>query len=623
MPIIRNPQQTQQNPNPFGVAGTYIIDSVVNYTSGFTIQANVTIIFIAEGMITCEGTTNGIIIKGNNTRLIAPISQIFGAKVKVEGYWTVDRTYPQWFCNLGYRYSEGGSAGSEYADSTTDWSEAINKAITMKGTGEVMIPRGHYFIQKPIQVNFGITLMGECGRISSPEGSNIHAYGTCIEAGGNYIDISTDNSTTAPMVYVNKNGNNWMFNYPTPVTKIWNLELRGLRKAIPNTNIILCYMTGIMSYGACVIDTIMFNNLSSGIHFFDGLYSDARQVYNCVFGYNNSYTYKTGCYAIDCECLGDAVTIKNNHMAGPNVVGALRLRLCGGGTISSNILNGDVLIKSCKNVVYECNHMEYNAQLNITTSNVAVRRNFFEKREKCCVVIEGNDFLDESIVDLEGNAYNCYEYSSRMGGEYGAYNIANVSQTDVKIDKHSIVNIKDEYRYWGSKGTMAKMYTFGIQIENLNGNSAAFNDNSHIYSKLSCIQLGKIVPRTFELSGSIPQIIQASTNRGIEWLCASGRYRYDSVIINEIAQQSPSNYTFDLEHRTFPADQDLLEESGGVLFQFSGSSQNTRNVKVQMNRCRIVNGTCVERKQITLYVCGAAFLYDNGITISGYKWVDV
>lgn len=619
MPIIRNPQQTQQNPNPFGVAGTYIIDSVVNYTSDFTIQANVTIIFIAEGMITCEGTTNGIIIKGNNTRLIAPISQIFGAKVKVEGYWTVDRTYPQWFCNLGYRYSEGGSDGSEYADSTTDWSEAINKAITMKGTGEVMIPRGHYLIQKPIQVNFGITLLGECGRISSPEGAGtgregIHAYGTCIEASD-----TDDTPFTTPMVYVNEYNGDWKFNHPRPVTKIMNLEFRSSRISHD------CSLTGILSYGACVIDTVIFNCLSCGIHFADGLYSDARQVYNCVFGYDSSSSYHTDCYAIDCECLGDAVTIMNNHMAGPNVVGALRLRLCGGGTISSNILNGDVLIKSCKNVVYECNHMEYNAQLQITTSNVAVRRNFFEKRERCCVVIEGNENFDESIVDLEGNAYNCYEYSSRMGGEYGAYNIANVSQTDVKIDQHSIVNIKDEYRYWGSKGTMAKMYTFGIQIENLNGNSAAFNDNSHIYSKLCYIQLGKIVPPVLSLPGSLPRINSASTNRGIEWLCANGQYRYDAILINDATQQLPENNTFDLVTSIFPENGNLVPNTttGGVLLHFEEFSNKSRNVKVQLIRSFWENGTFLGRKRVTLYVCGAAFLYDNGITISGYKWVDV
>lgn len=608
--------------NTFAISGTtYIIEGtiVINGGSTYNIAKNVTIIF-RGGLITGNGK-----IVGNNTRLIAPITQIFGENIEVKGDWTIDRSYPQWFSNLGFRYPESANTNSEYANPNDNWAPAINNAIKMKGTGEVMIPRGLYYISSPINVNFGITLIGECGRISSPKNdttNSIHAYGTCIKGKIDYgtdnnsdndANIGTNNDANSSLIFVNKNdnGNEWQFNHPIPITKIQNLELRSSGVTVTG----LYYPTGITSYGACVIDTVVFNILSCGIHFADGLYSDARQVRNCVFGYDESEKYSPNSYAIDCECLGDAVTIQNNHVGNTTKVGALRLRMCGGGFISSNIFNADVRIVSCRSIVYECNHMENGAQLQIVVSNVAVRRNFFEKRISPNIDIQGNDYYDESIVDMEGNAYTCYEYSGRVESDTSGLTLSNLSPFDINIDQHSIVNIKDEYRYWGSRDNMLKMYTFGIQIGGNGWSSESFNNNSHLYSKLCHIIQGKVVSGNITISGTVPQLIAYAINSNIEWLRPSGIYRYETIIVNGNSRQA--NTTFDL------TDSRLGTGGHGVLLILDTGSNYLRNVKIIITRKCISGDENGETHRITLYTCGAKYLYDNGITISGYKWVDV
>ena len=64
-------------------------DVVIN--RHITLAHNTTLIF-AGGKISGTGT-----LTGDNTRLIAPITQIFGEDITVDGIWVMDRAYPQWF----------------------------------------------------------------------------------------------------------------------------------------------------------------------------------------------------------------------------------------------------------------------------------------------------------------------------------------------------------------------------------------------------------------------------------------------------------------------------------------------------------------------------------------------
>ena len=137
-----NPESTISN-------STYVVTSIHVINSSVLLASNITLIFMG-GIITGNGD-----LKGNNTSLIAPISQIFGLELNVIGSWIMDRAYPQWF--------------GAVADSLEDCSDAINKAITMKGTGQVFIPRGKYIIKKILHVKYGIQLVGESGMENKTE----------------------------------------------------------------------------------------------------------------------------------------------------------------------------------------------------------------------------------------------------------------------------------------------------------------------------------------------------------------------------------------------------------------------------------------------------------------------
>ena len=160
-------------------------DVVIN--RHITLAHNTTLIF-AGGKISGTGT-----LTGDNTRLIAPITQIFGEDITVDGIWVMDRAYPQWFgarndisnnefwhlrvaCEAAKSTEENPLAPEAEKDKIekardtalknlkagqVDSSDAINKAMKLKHAGEVFLPKGEYAICKTLKVPYGIVLRGE------------------------------------------------------------------------------------------------------------------------------------------------------------------------------------------------------------------------------------------------------------------------------------------------------------------------------------------------------------------------------------------------------------------------------------------------------------------------------
>ena len=164
-------------------------DSDVVINGHITLAHNTTLIF-AGGKISGTGT-----LTGDNTRLIAPITQIFGEDITVDGIWEMDRAYPQWFgarndisnnefwhlrvaCEAAKSTKENPLAPAAEKDNIekardaalknlkawkVDSSDAINKAMKLKHAGEVFLPKGNYAICKTLKVPYGIVLRGELG----------------------------------------------------------------------------------------------------------------------------------------------------------------------------------------------------------------------------------------------------------------------------------------------------------------------------------------------------------------------------------------------------------------------------------------------------------------------------
>lgn len=100
-------------------------------------------------------------------------SQIYKEEITPAGTWDIDVAYPHWF---GMKTITEIMAQNNLSkptideDNTTsmsfdiyDSSNAINRAIRMKGKGKVFIPKGRYIVTHTIFMSVGIQLCGEGG----------------------------------------------------------------------------------------------------------------------------------------------------------------------------------------------------------------------------------------------------------------------------------------------------------------------------------------------------------------------------------------------------------------------------------------------------------------------------
>jgi len=623
MPLYKYPQQSYSSANPFANAGTYIIDGEVVINQNFTIHSDVTLIFIGDGKISSQNVRT---IVGDRTRLIAPISQIFSGTIKVEGNWAIDKSYPQWFSNERYDYdfTESNSLAS-----SIDWAPSINKAINMKKTGEVFLARGRYFIKTPIELRFAINLIGERGRSSEerPTADIANTNGTIIEA-------TSANFSGNCLIQVNKNNddtnNDWQVPYPASITRITNLTLWNNLSYHKNG------LFGIISYGSCIVDSCQFDNLCCGIKFLNQFYSDRKQIYNSSFTFNRVTAEdvlgdKT--YAIDCPCLGDGVLLRNNHVLNSKFVGALRLTSCGGGVISSNVFNSDVLLESCKGIVYEANHMEDGAQLMIWKSNAIVRSNFIEKRENPSVVVYSEQGHN-CIVNLENNQFICYEYFPRESNETqvnGRNRIRQQCAYDIAVDENSSISIKNQLRFPLVKNLgYYGMFAMGIQIAKYPAVNdswqplADFNNISYKLSKESLIDNYRVRYPNLLSVGTIskPGIHANGPNANGQWLYDSGYYEYSISYTNDSGTtitETTSRVQLIYNDGT-PSKVNNVNRCG-YLFSVGNT---VRETTVSITRHRFTSSTQSTPTQVhtvLLHICGASVLYDNGITINGYRWI--
>lgn len=150
-------------------------------------------------------------IRGNGNlhglfaRIDAPIVQIFCDDITVDGDWSVDRAYPQWFATID---TNKGNMPADY-----DWAKPINKAIDFKRTGEVFLPRGLYTICSTIFVKDGICLMGTGNRpdgLLDNEGNrdnaNIGTQNYCTVIQAVYEEKQKEDNA---VLEINEEGSEW------------------------------------------------------------------------------------------------------------------------------------------------------------------------------------------------------------------------------------------------------------------------------------------------------------------------------------------------------------------------------------------------------------------------------
>jgi len=389
----------------------------------------------------------------------APVRQVFSGNPKFEGKWLMPVAHPEWFCPA----------------ICDDWSEPINKAIEMKESGIVLLPKGFLKVKQTIWVNAGIQLIGNGnnrnnssiakGDVNLNERSgttllpprkysddsgfilgcmvcvNINSeirnaankkslkFETIQSAKGQVSVLKTLPSGNTQLVSVDV----WENNHPLPGTMIKYINF-------DNTSSYIKELRGIFVAGGASFEYLNFRNLTQAIAW-NYYYCDSKSVQHCSASYDLTlrnkkparipklkiYTKANGepeeydqPYAFDLGNLGDALCFCYNHISA-DCINGVKLRDCGGGVMDGNIINADVRLETCKGLSFSNNHLEEGAQLRIIQSAVNVSGNYMHKGSRPNILISSGVNNQGSVVNLADNVIiyvQCYEYPSFKDFEY-------------------------------------------------------------------------------------------------------------------------------------------------------------------------------------------------------------
>lgn len=629
---------------------------------------------------------------GDFAQIEAPLVEIFGSKVKVEGDWLNDRVYPQWFGAVAYK-----SCGEASAASSVCSADAIERAVRMAVYGEVFIPRGYYRIARTIKLPFGVNIRGASSVEWNYDG--VTKYGTVLVSAFDYEGLKSrlqgvdDNCESCKennyLIEINvqwvvivenpeDDVEKWKkiivprseIEYTTRETSIKNLRLRNsslpLLKDIGREQAYLMY--GILSGASLNMDGVTFQHFGQALRFTDN-YIDNKCVVNCTMSeywdaymLNQDEAHKP--YAFNMGFLGDALMFAHNGVSG-FVNKGLLVNNCGGAMICDNIITAESKIRQSKAVDFSSNHLERGTILKIEDSEVTMRSNYFWLGQEPVVQISG---ADGSVVSMDGDAFRFYDsafYMSQSDFEKtkddngAAYRI----NADIALDRQSKLNLSNVYRYWGGEG-FSSMLTCGVHVcEWMDDGSFGevldvFKRFSYALSRNCQISTGFKANMHFEESGlmDVPDPRpHGMLNAGVAWVLMYdtgetdnegnkkyekdvGTYTYECQLLLDSKRGIGWTYDDKQTMRNLPIwNGDGFVDEVTVRDEFSVSyiddkQEKTRSVVkgvlialpcvygvVRIKRMKSTGADC---RYVDVPVCGAKFLYDNGVSVCGFPWQD-
>lgn len=601
----------------------------------------------STGWIEGDGTLNG-----NFTHINAPMKQVFYNGLDVGGNWSNGRIYPQWFGAVAYDCE--APSNPEYS------SDAIMKSAKMAGTGEVFISRGFYILDKPIDLDCGVTISGEPGLYKNDK------FGTILIADLNYSqigwEITEDKSSEGikKEPEYDKNGdcttvkqplNNYLFRinidpnkvglkieYPPMCTSIRNLRIKN--KTYPDRDndtkvcidpfdkLLSCVLTG----DSTAFDNVIFDDFGQAVRYVDQ-YLDNKRVTNCTFYCNPpGYTGTMKFYAFDLGFLGDGVLFEHNAIHEGIYNKGLRLSHNGGASVNANIINADVLIHNCRGVDFSENHIEERHTIRVNSSQASLRNNFIWIGNSPSVMVYADDYQNKSIVTMSGNVFRFIDTIFYTKIEEGVISIrddmpsneAFECAAEVAVDEFSALDISNCFRYWGGRGFGGTQVS-GIHISKMEGVDAfmpfdEFNNFSYSLSQRSTISGGFEIDGRFSVD-SVPasQISPiAMLNENVLWRGGNGEYSYTAQVL-------------------FDAPREIGLDAVDISFWEASGSKVNVNVEVNQKGVLINLGKSSGRyllrlvrmrsddltfKYVDIPICGTTYLYDNGLSVNGFKWTD-
>ena len=621
---------------------------------------------------------------GDFAQIEAPLVEIFGSKVKVEGDWLNDRVYPQWFGAVAYK-----SCGEASAASSVCSADAIERAVRMAVYGEVFIPRGYYRIARTIKLPFGVNIRGassleweyEVIDNPKPDGSigkkKITKYGTVLVSAFDYEGLKSrlqevdDNCESCKennyLIEINVQ---WVeikdemlnkkiivprseIEYTTRETSIKNLRLRNsslpLLKDIGREQAYLMY--GILSGASLNMDGVTFQHFGQALRFTDN-YIDNKCVVNCTMSeywdaymLNQDEAHKP--YAFNMGFLGDALMFVHNGVSGYANKGLL-VNNCGGAMICDNIITAESKIRQSKAVDFSSNHLERGTILKIEDSEVTMRSNYFWLGQEPVVQISG---ADGSVVSMDGDAFRFYDSAFYMSqsdfekteAENGAiYKI----KADIALDKQSKLSLSNVYRYWTGEG-FSSMLTCGVHVcVRLDDGSFGevldvFKRFSYALSKNCQISTGFKANMHFEEGGlmDVPDPRPyGMLNAGVAWVGDTDVYNYEcQLIIDRVRSIGWTADGYGMQKLQIWNGESFVDNvmvNDEIKVDYTDEDDNQIKTRDVVKGVLLVippiygiiritrRGAGGSLEYVDVPVCGAKFLYDNGVSVCGFPWQD-
>lgn len=612
---------------------------------------------------------------GDFAQIEAPLVEIFGSKVKVEGDWLNDRVYPQWFGAVAYK-----SCGEASAASSVCSADAIERAVRMAVYGEVFIPRGYYRIARTIKLPFGVNIRGASSVEWDYDG--VTKYGTVLVSAFDYEGLKSrlqgvdDNCESCKennyLIEINvqwvvivenpeDDAEKWKkiivprseIEYTTRETSIKNLRLRNsslpLLKDIGREQAYLMY--GILSGASLNMDGVTFQHFGQALRFTDN-YIDNKCVVNCTMSeywdaymLNQDEAHKP--YAFNMGFLGDALMFAHNGVSG-FVNKGLLVNNCGGAMICDNIITAESKIRQSKAVDFSSNHLERGTILKIEDSEVTMRSNYFWLGQEPVVQISG---ADGSVVSMDGDAFRFYDSAFYMSqsdfekteAENGAiYKI----KADIALDKQSKLSLSNVYRYWTGEG-FSSMLTCGVHVcVRLDDGSFGevldvFKRFSYALSRNCQISTGFKANMHFEEGGlmDVPDPRPyGMLNAGVAWVGDTDVYNYEcQLIIDRVRSIGWTADGYGMQKLQIWNGESFVDNvmvNDEIKVDYTDEDDNQIKTRDVVKGVLLVippiygiiritrRGAGGSLEYVDVPVCGAKFLYDNGVSVCGFPWQD-
>lgn len=698
-------------------------DSDVVINGHITLAHNTTLIF-AGGKISGTGT-----LTGDNTRLIAPITQIFGEDITVDGIWEMDRAYPQWFgarndisnnefwhlrvaCEAAKSTKENPLAPAAEKDNIekardaalknlkawkVDSSDAINKAMKLKHAGEVFLPKGNYAICKTLKVPYGIVLRGELGDYTNntitrwitdennklkkditqlPDGDyplggdtppdNLTSYyklGTIIRPLNTNYPLTVDSDGTPitsfdnnfavvinPNIHPNEYHNEaWEHQFPPAFTTIRDIHFTNFWTETPS-------MRGIYAIGGMKIENVTWSQFVQAVATPDDMYCDGKTIINCGFSSPVGCIFKDFVfdtlvgnpekiikrfaqdqkeyYAFDLSGLGDNLYFHHNHLGMGEITGGLKLRSSNGAQISCNIINDNIAFYNCKGISFSTNHCEDGIQVKISNSQIDFSGNYFHKGKKPTFLIRddyarGSINVQSSTIALQNNSLVFLDHEDESSSLY----IGNISPYDIQTDGYLSLSIQNTYRYRTPRNAGGNIHPCGITIlKEIWTERVAepelipfteFNDLSYLLSGSSLIKPNFHIVHNHVVNNTQFFRGAAMANNNIVWFLEKSAYHYRMQTIWDKKRLIGSS-TLTLGDFNLGEIDTYTKKAQGLLLNIGTNSYdvpsdgNGNQVVIRLMRARANGNTAYH--SIEIPVCGTRFLYDNGLSVCGFKW---